>query len=144
MKAQNKKGLSLVELLIVAAIMALALIPILTLLSSRTNQAIGTGHNACAHNHLLNTLRHHESRLYAMAFSTKAEKTASRNVKVNWGDSELTLLEEVTVEHCIELPELWRLRATITWSERNGSKTVNRSQNLVRLIANPMPEKKER
>ena len=139
-----QRGLSLVELLIVAAIMALALIPILTLVSSRTNQAIGTGNNACAHNHLLNLLRRQESKLYAMSFSKEAKKNEIRTTTVNWGVKEFTVDEELSTAPCTELSNLWKLRATVRWQEKRGSKTIEQAQSLLRLIANPLPNSQER
>ena len=137
-------GLSLVELLIVAAIIALALIPILTLVSSRTNQAIGTGNNACAHNHLLNLLRRQESKLYAMAFSKEAQKNKKNTTTVNWGVNEFKVDEEISIAPCTELSNLWKLRVTVRWQERRGSKTIDQVQSLLRLVANPLPYSQER
>ena len=143
-KISSNRGLSLVELLIVAAIMALALIPILTLVSTRTNQAIGTGNHACAHNHLLNVLRQQESRLYAQLFDREVKRDETRTVEVNWGLTNLNLEEEISVVHCSELTDLWKIRATIRWKEKRGTKSVEQIQSLIRLIANPLPRKCER
>ncbi len=134
---KSKRAMSLIEVLIVTAILALSLIPILGMFHSRSVQAKGTGHRTRAHSHLMNALQNQESKLYASSFSPSVISSDEREIEVTWSGTKVKLSELMTTERCSDLSAMWRIAAELTWMEMCNGKFVQRSHSLVRYLANP-------
>ena len=133
------EAFSLVEILIVLAIVALAMFPIMTLHQGQTFQAAHSGETLRAHSLLLELLIEAEGRLVARRFNGGAFDLGPITREYPWGKSTVEVEQRVSVSPCKNSTGLWSIEASIAWKERQGNEWIDKRRSLSSLLADPSP-----
>ena len=133
---------TLVEVILVLAIVAIAMLPMAVLYRGQSFQTVQAGGVLRAHALLLELAATAEAGLYASRFRRGAFTEGPVRRNYPWGDngSEIEVEQTVSVAPSADTTGLWEISCTVRWTESRGGKAVPRKRNLVRLVADPSPE----
>jgi len=131
-------GITLVEVLIAAVILLVALFPVLGLFLGQNKQASQATYLLEAHNHLMEMLSTIESRMYAQRFKIEELRDLSCTTEVEWGPKPIPVEEVVSQYRSTLTTGLWRVDCLVRWQESRGSVMVPRELRMSRLVAEPV------
>ena len=136
-----KSGMTLIEVLVVMAVLSIGLIPIIGLYTGQSKQASQSVYLLNAHTHLLCLLQQTESELHSCRFDIEEMGSVrSRMITTSWGhvDKAKVLVQETVSLSPSELREgLIIIEAKVSWKESRGNVVANCHHELTHLLCSP-------
>jgi type II secretory pathway pseudopilin PulG len=123
-------GFTLLEVLLVVAIMTTVLLPLFDLFSLQRRQVTSAGEEVAFHSYAIQRLAEEESRLNVLRFPPGVGKTRK---EVRPPGSNRSIIETMSVTSVPDCTGLWRLTVELSWTSVLTS-GANRELSLTKLV----------
>lgn len=135
----KRRAMTIIEILVVLAIIALAVLPMIALHRGQTYQAAQAGTLLRAHSLLLELSVEATGRLHSGRFRGGAFSVGPLTKRYPWGKGEIEVEETVSVTPSSLTTGLWEVKASIGWKERRGNTEIEQRRRMITLVADPVP-----
>lgn len=129
--------MSLVEILIVIAILSLSIIPVFHFFRGQRLQSSQAGSMLATHSHALEVLERQVSRLHGSRFRLKARVEGPEEREMDWGKGKVAVEERVEIRPSSYVTGLWRIDVHLAWRRPGGEGERRRELHLSRLVSDP-------
>ena len=129
--------MSLVEILVVIAILSLAIIPIFNFFHGQTRQSSQAGALLATHTHALELLDGQVDRLRAGRFRSAPVELGPREESMDWGRGKVTVSEWIRCRPTSCVKGLWKVEVRLRWKEGDGEGSRDRELAMGRLVSDP-------